>query len=153
MASLDLTPAVANKLKATSLITSVLPLGADGIISAFTLRVDNFPDTINLPCIVVKGGGIYGRPSELPHTQDTIMLQIYDTAPSPNHLSYQRIDQLVWECIKALDKQELVLEASYYSMFEIIWDNYISAALFDEKLKCPCKWVRFRAFMAINIRS
>lgn len=153
MANLSIVPAAANKLAATTNITSVLPNGANGIIPAFNLLGDTFPSNLNLPCIVLKDGGTYGQARDLPFTQQTLMVMVYDTAPSPNHISYSRIDQLVWECIAALDRATLVMEASYYSLFSIEYDNYISGDLFDTNFRLPYKAVRFRAFMATHTRN
>jgi hypothetical protein len=153
MANLDLTPAIAAYLKATPAITNLLGDGANSIIPAFTLIGNTLPADIRLPCIVIKDNGTYGEARRLPFSDTTPLFQVYDSLGAPNQVSYATIDKIVWECIHALDKQSIPTNASYYSAMEIQWDNYISASLFDDKLRLPVKWVRFRAFMVINTRN
>ena len=153
MTDLSLLPAVANKIKATSDIIAELPQGTSGVIPASSLVGTTFPTDLKLPCIVVQGGGIYGLARDLPHMQEIVLVRVYDLSPAPNHAYYGNINRLIWKCIATLDRQPLVMESSYYNLFELQFDNYISREDFDQAYKLPFRLARFRAFTVTNLRN
>lgn len=147
MATLDLIPAVRNVLLANAALLARLPGSTNGIIVAGNLALGRVPDNVGLPLIALKDSGTMGSASGLPFEQNIFHVRVYDNAVAANNLSYVQINPILEEVIHTLHRVSYITHMSYESMFEILFDNYKSPELFDEYLKLPYRFARFRAFL------
>ncbi len=141
---MELIPSIVTALRANANVTSLLPDGANGIITAGSLRLA-LPNTTGLPLIAVRDMGESGSLRALPFTQPLVFFRVYDQGAPSNH-SYITINRVIDELIRALHRVPLTTQMSYQSLFELSFDNFITLDDFDEFLKLPFRGVRFRAF-------
>ena len=139
----DLIPAITVKLRADSVVTSLLPSGANGIVLAQNVAAGRADNSLLLPCIAIADGG--SRANPLPFSSTSIHLRIYDNA-DPNSFTYLNIDRISDECIRVLHRTPLDTRMSYQTLLELWYDNFISPELYDDVLRLPYRYIRFRAY-------
>lgn len=149
--STTLTAAARQILLNTPNVLGQLPGGANGIIVAGNLALGRIPDSVGLPCIAIQDSGTpVGSTKTLPFEQNVFHVRVYDNAVAPNNISYARITPLLEEIVHALGRVTYTANFSYAVLFEVWYDNYKSPELFDEYLKLPFRFARFRAYSVRN---
>ena len=142
---MDISQALATKLRTDPAVLALLPSGANGIILAETLMTGRVPAEVLLPCIAIQDMGDSGGVNALPLIQTVINLRVYDNA-LPNALTYININRIMDECFRCLHRVPFSSQMSYQTLYEVHYDGYKSPNSFDDLLKIPFRIIRFRAY-------
>lgn len=108
-----------------------------------------FDTSVPLPCVAVKDSGNLGFPQSLPFFDERFNLYVYDAMPAPNQISYVRIDRILEEVVECINKAQITVNASYYSAFRPMYDNYKSPDSIDMFMQLPYRYARFCCFGAM----
>lgn len=146
-------PAIANMLRNSQKVVSLLGDTALGsanrsIILAGRLT-QGFETSVPLPCIAIQDSGNLSNPYALPFFDYRFLIRVVDAMPSSNNISYNRIDAILQECIEAIHRRPITVNASYYTAFRPQYDNYISPDSVDIYINLPTKYARFCVYGAM----
>lgn len=108
-----------------------------------------FDSSIPLPCIAIQDSGNLGFPQQLPFFDERFNVRVIDRMDAPNQVSFVKIDRIIQEAIECINKAQVTVNASYYSAFRPMYDNYISPDIIDPFIMLPTKYARFCCFGAM----
>ena len=119
-------------------LTSLLPDGEDGIISAGMMKAGR-----KTPCLTLQMGPVGGGIRRQPHYTELVFARVYYSRKAMGAPSFKDIDAIVEQAIAALDDTGITTEDDF--TFKVQWE-YTSGDLFDEVFRLDFRMMRFRAF-------
>lgn len=142
MADVSIIAGVATMLKNNVYVTTLLGGGASSVIPLARIVQGTIGGThdVKFPCVAIQDAGEVGKSPFFDHRFN---LRIYGQALAPNSTDYVPLRRIAQECRDALNRRSLSVTMSYLALFEIRYDNYISADAWDDFAKLPFILVRF----------
>ena len=125
-------------LRNYSSLTSLLPDGVNGIISAGMMKAGKIT-----PCVTLQMGPVGGGILRQPHYTELVFARVYYSQRAMGAPSFKDIDAIVEQAIAALDDTGITTEDDF--TFKVQWE-YTSGDLFDEVFRSDFRMMRFRAF-------